>query len=110
MVLWRKFEPRRDEVTVEWRKLHNEQLNYLFPSPSIVRVIKSRRMRWAGHLAGMGDRTCGYRVLAGKPEGKSPGGSPGGGWDNIKMILRKGDRGLWIGSIWLMIGTGGRHL
>ena len=68
MVLRRIFGPRRDEVTGEWRRLHNEELNDLYYSPSIVRVIKSRRMRWAGHVARMGEERAVYRVLVGKPE------------------------------------------
>ena len=72
MVLRRIFGPRRDEVTVEWRRLHNEELNDLYCSPNIVRVIKSRRMRWAGHVALMGEERRVYRVLVGKPEGKRP--------------------------------------
>ena len=63
--------PRRDEVTGEWRRLHNEELNDLYCSPNIVRVIKSRRMRWAGHVAHMGEERGVYRVLVGKPEGRS---------------------------------------
>ena len=70
MVLRRIFGPRRDEVTGEWRKLHNEELNDLFSSPNIVQVIKSRRMRWAGHVACVGEERGMYRVLVGKPEGK----------------------------------------
>jgi hypothetical protein len=62
------FGPKRDEVTGEWRKLHNEELNDLYCSPNIVRVIKSRRMRWAGHVARMGERRDVYRVLVWKPE------------------------------------------
>ena len=69
-VLRRIFGPKRDEVTGEWRKLHNEQLNDLYSSPNIVRVIKSRRMRWAGNVARMGERRGIYRVLVGKPERK----------------------------------------
>jgi len=72
MVLRRIFGPRRDEVTREWRRLHNEELNDLYSSPNIVRVIKSRRMRWAGHVARMGEETGVYRVLVGKLEGKRP--------------------------------------
>jgi len=64
-MLRRIFGPKRDEVTREWRKLHNEELNVLYPSPNIVRVIKSRRMRWAGHVARMGERRGVYRVLGG---------------------------------------------
>jgi len=71
-MLRRIFGPKRDEVTEEWRKLNNEELNDLYSSPSIVRVIKSRRMRWAGHVARMGERRGLYRVLVGKPEGKRP--------------------------------------
>ena len=69
-VLRRIFGPKRDEVTGEWRKLHDEELNNLYSSPSIVRVIKSRRMRWAGHVVRMWERSDVYRVLVGKPEGK----------------------------------------
>jgi len=72
MVLRRIFGPRRDEVMEEWRRLHNEELNDLYSSPNIVRVIKSRRMRRAGHVARMGEERGMYRVLVGKPEGKRP--------------------------------------
>ena len=75
-VLRRIFGSKRDEVTGEWRKLHNEELNDLYCSANIVRVIKSRRMRWAGHVAGMGERRGVYRVLVGKSEGKTPLGKP----------------------------------
>jgi len=71
MVL-RIFGPRKDEVTGEWRRLRNEELNDLYTSPNIVRVIKSRRMRWARHVARMGEERGMYRVLVGKPEGKRP--------------------------------------
>jgi len=70
MVLRRIFGPSWYEVTGEWRRLHNEELNDLYSSPNIVRVIKSRRMRWAGHVARMGEERGVYRVLLGKPEGK----------------------------------------
>ena len=76
-VLARIFGPRRDEVTGEWRKLHNEELNDLYCSPNTVRVIKSRKIRWAEHVAHMGVRRGVYRVLVGKPEGKRPLGRPG---------------------------------
>jgi len=72
VVLRRIFGPRRDEVTGEWRGLHNEELNGLYSSPNIVRVIKSRRMRWAGHVAGMGEERGVYRVLVGKLEVRRP--------------------------------------
>jgi hypothetical protein len=75
-VLRRIFGPKRDEVTGEWRKLHNEELRDLYSSPSIIRIIKSRRMRWAGHIARMGEKRNTYRLLVGKPEGKRPLGRP----------------------------------
>jgi len=68
-VLRRIFGPRREKVTGEWWRLHNEELNGLYSSPNIVRVIKSRRMRWAGHVTRMGEERGVYRVLVGKPEG-----------------------------------------
>jgi hypothetical protein len=71
-VLRRIFGPRRDEVTGEWRKLHNEELNNLYSFPDIVRQVKSRRMRWAGHVARMGEERKVYKVLVGKTEGKRP--------------------------------------
>jgi len=74
MVLRRIFGPKRDEVTGEWRKLHNEELNVLYSSPNIVRVIKSRRMRWAGHVARMVEGKGGYRVLVRKPGRKETTG------------------------------------
>jgi len=89
-VLRRMFGPRRDEVTREWRKLHNEEFNDLCSSLNIVRVIKSRRMRCAGHVARMGERRGIYRVLVGKLEGKRPFGRPRRRWeDNIKMDLKE---------------------
>jgi hypothetical protein len=69
-VLRRIFGPKRDEVTGEWRKLHNKELHDLYSTPNIIRIIKSRRMRWAGHVARMGEKRNAYRLLAGKPEGK----------------------------------------
>jgi len=75
-VLRRIFGPKRNEVTGEWRKLHNEELNDLYCSPNIIRVIKLRRMRWTGHVARMVNRRSVYRVLVGKPEGKRPLGRP----------------------------------
>ena len=89
-VLRRIFGPKKDEVTGEWRKLHNEELNDLYCSPSIVRVIKSRRMRWAGHVARMGARRGVCRVLVGKSEGKRPLGKPRRrSEDNIKMYIQE---------------------
>jgi len=89
-VLRRIFGPKRDKVIREWRKLHNEELNNLYSSPKIVRVIKSRRMRWAGHVVDMGDRRGLYRVLVEKPQGKIPLGRPRRRWeDNIKLDLQE---------------------
>jgi hypothetical protein len=86
-VLRRIFGPKRDEVTGEWRRLHNEELNDLHFSPNI-RVIKSRRMRWAGHVARMGQRRGAYRILVGSPEGRRPLGRPRRRWDdNINTDL-----------------------
>ena len=96
-------------MTGDWKKLHNEELNDLYCSPNIVRVIKSRRMIWEGHVARMGAWRGLYRVLVGKPEGKRPLGTPRRRWDdNIKMDVR--EVGVWTGSSWLRIGTGGGHL
>jgi hypothetical protein len=84
------FGPKKNEVRGEWRKRHNEELNDLHSSPTIVRVIKSIRMRWAGHLARMAEGTGVYRALVGKPEGKRPLGRPRGRWeDNIKADLQE---------------------
>ena len=110
-VLRRIFGPKRDEVTGEWRKLHSEELNDLYCSSNIVRVIKSRRMRWAGHVARMGERRGVYRVLVVKPEEKSHLGEPGvDGRIILRCIFRKWDVGVWTGSSWLRIGTVGGHL
>ena len=90
MVLRRLSVSRKDEVTGEWRRLHNEQLNDLYSSPNIVRVIKSRRMRWAGHVARMGEEREVYMFLVGKPEGRRPLGRPRLRWvDNIRMDLQE---------------------
>jgi hypothetical protein len=77
-------------VTGEWRRLHNEELNDLNSSPNIVRVIKSRRMRWAVHVARMGDGVGAYRILVGRPEGRRPFGRPSRRWeDNIKIEFQE---------------------
>jgi hypothetical protein len=87
-VLRRIFEPKRGEETGEWRKLHNEELRDLYSSPSIIRIIKSRRMRWAGLVARMGEKRNAYRLLMGKPERTKPLGRPRRKWvDNIRMDL-----------------------
>ena len=99
-MLRRIFGLRRDEVTGEWRSLHNEELNYLYSTPNIVRVIKSRRIKWAGHVARMGEERGVYRVLVGKPEGRRPLGRPRRRWvDNIRTDLQKVGCGYvdWIG-------------
>ena len=106
--------PKRDQVTREWSKLHNEELNVLYSSPTIMRVIKSRRMRWAGHVARIGEGRGVYRVLVGKPGGKRPLGRPRRRWEgNIKMGLQEvgcGDRD-WIGLAqdrdrwWTLVNT-----
>jgi len=90
MVLRRIFGPKWDEVTGEWRRLHNEELKDLYSSPNIVWVIKSRRIRWAGHVARMGEERVVYRVLVGKPEGKRPLGRPRRRCvDNIRLDLQE---------------------
>ena len=109
-VLRRIFGPKRDEATGEWGKLHNE-LNDLYSSPNMVRVIKWRRMRWAGHVARMGERTGVDRVLVGKPEGKRPLGRPGIDESiTLRWVFRKWDVGVWTGSTWLSLGKVGGHL
>ena len=97
--LRRIFGPERDEVTGEWRKLHNEELHDLYCSPNIFRVIISRRVRWAGHVARVGERRGVYMVLVAKPEGKRPLGRPRRRWENNNMmdLQEEGCKGLdWI--------------
>jgi hypothetical protein len=97
----RIFGPKRDQVTGEWRKLHNEELNDLYSVPTIVRVVKSRRMRWAGHVARMGEERGVHRVLVGKHEGKRPLGRPRRRLeDNIRIDVQKvvGGCGDWMES------------
>jgi hypothetical protein len=85
-VLRRVFGPKRDEVKGKWRKLHNDELSDLYSLPNIVQVEKSRRMRWAGHVARMGEGKGVHRVLVEKPEGKRPLGRPRRRWeDNINL-------------------------
>jgi hypothetical protein len=100
-VLRRIFGPKREEDS-SWRKLHNDELYDLYSSPNIVRVIKSRKMRWAGHVARMGEGRGVHRVLVGRPEGKRPLGRPRRRWeDNITMDLRE----IWIDGVnWIQLG------
>ena len=98
IVLRRIFGPRRDEVTGEWRRFHIEELIDLYSSPNIVRVIKSRRMRWAGHVARISEERGAYRVLVGKSEGKRPLRRPRRRWVDIRMDLQVGcGYGDWVG-------------
>jgi hypothetical protein len=98
-VLGRIFGPKRDNVTGDWRKLHNEELHNLYSSPNISRMIKSKRMRWAGHVARMGESRNEYRILVGKPERQRPLGRSRRRWaDNIKMYLREIG---WDGIDWI---------
>jgi hypothetical protein len=104
-VLRRIFEPKRDEVTRGWRKLPNEELRDLYSSPSIIRIIKSRRMRWAGQVARMGVKRNAYRLLVGKPVGKRPVGRPRRRWvNNIKIDPLEIGRGGWFGLDWSSSG------
>jgi hypothetical protein len=99
-VLRRIFEPKNGGVTAVWRKLHNEEHHYLYSLPSIIRIIKSRSMRWVGHVARMGEKSIVYRLFVGKPEGKRPLGRSSRRWiDNIKMdLLEREFFGVdWIG-------------
>jgi hypothetical protein len=99
-VLRRIFGQKRDEVTGGWRKLNNEELRNLYSLPSIIRIIKARRMRWAGHVVRMGEKRNAYRLLVEKPDGRRPLGRPRHRWlDNIKMdLLEVGWRDVgWIG-------------
>ena len=98
-MLRRVFGPKKDEVTGEWRKLHKEGLSDLYPLPNIVRAVKSRRMRWAGHVARLGEGRGMHRVLVVKPERKRPLGRPRRRWeDNINMDLKEveGSCGDWM--------------
>jgi hypothetical protein len=109
-VLRRIFGPKREEDG-SWRKLHNDELHSLYSSPNTVRVIKPRRMRWAGHVARMGEGRSVCRVLVGKPEGKRLLGRPRRRCeDNIKMDLREIGIDGRTGFGWLRIGSSGRLL
>jgi hypothetical protein len=107
-VLRRIFGPTRGEVTGEWRKLHNGELQNLYSSPYIIRQNKSRKMRWAGHVSRMGEGRNVYRVLVGKPEGKRPLERPRRKWEyGIKVDRREICWGVWSGFTWLRKGTVG---
>ena len=111
MVLRRIFGPRRDEVTGEWRRLYNEELNDLYSSPNIVRVIKSRRIRWAGHVARMGEERGRIGSWWGNwRERENWGDLSVDGWIILGWISRKWDVGMWTGLGWPRIGTGGGRL
>jgi hypothetical protein len=98
-VLRRIFVLKRDEVIRDRKELHNEELHNLYCSPNIIRMVKSRRMRWAGHVARMGEKRSAYRISVGKPEGKRPLGRPKCRWeDSIKMDLREIG---WGGMDWI---------
>jgi hypothetical protein len=102
---------KRDDVTGEWRKLHNEELNDLYCSPTIVRVIKLRRMRLVGHVAYMGEGRGVYRVLVENLRERDRLVNPGvDGRIILRRIFRKWDVGVWTGLRWLRIETGGGHL
>jgi hypothetical protein len=107
-VLRRIFGPKRDEVTGEWRKLHNEELHNLYSCPDIIRQVKSFRMRWAWHVARMGEERKVYKVLVGKPEGKRSLGRQGvGGKIGSEWILGRLACGVWIGFDCHRTGTVG---
>jgi len=109
LVLSRIFGPRRDEVMGEWRRLHNEELNDLYSSPNIVWVIKSRRMRWAGHVVCIGEERGVYRVLVWQTEEKRDHWGDLGvdGWITLGQISRRWYVGIWTGLGWPRIETGG---
>jgi len=110
-MLRRIFGPKRDVVTEEWRKLYNEELNNLYSSPNIVRVIKSRSMGWAGHVARMGERRAYTEFWLGNLKEREHLRDPGAdGRIILRWIFRKWDVGVWTGSSWLRIGTGGGHV
>jgi hypothetical protein len=106
--------PKKDEMTEGWRKLHNDELHNLYSSSSIIRMIKSRRMRWAVDVTRVGKKRNAYRILVGKPEGDHWEDQNVGGWTILKLIDIKIEIGWdgmdWIALIWLRRGTSGRLL
>jgi len=110
-VLGRTFGPRKEDVTGEWRRLHNEELNDLYFSPNIVRVVKSKRMRWAGHVARMGEEWgCIGSWWGNRREGDNWGDQGVDGWIILGWISRRWDVGRWTGLFWPRIETGGGRL
>jgi hypothetical protein len=106
-VLRRIFGPKRDEFLEGWRKLHDEELHNMYSPLSIITVIKSRRMRWAGYITRTGEKRNAYRILVGIPEGKGPLGRPRRRWlDNIKMDLREIE---WGGMDWIFLAQDGHQ-
>jgi hypothetical protein len=111
MMLRRIFRPKGDEMTGEWRTLHNEELHDFYSSPSIIRIMKARRTRWAGHVARTREKRNAYKLLVGKPDGKRPLGRPRRRLvDNIWMDLVEVDGVMWTGLVCLSIETGGELL
>jgi hypothetical protein len=108
LVLRRIFGLKRDEITGEWRRFRKEELNDLYSSTNIIRVIKSRRMRWAGHVARMGKGRGAIRILVGRSERRKPLGRPRSRWeDNAEVDLQEVEERAWTGLIWLRLGTVG---
>jgi hypothetical protein len=107
----RTFGPKRDEVTGEWKKLHNDELRDLYSSPSIIRIIKSRRMRWSGYVERMREKRNAYRLFVVKPEEKRPlGRQDVDGWIILGWILERWDWVMWTGLDWLRIWASGELL
>jgi hypothetical protein len=109
-VLRKIFGPKRHKKTRQWTRLHNKELYDLHSSPNNILIIKSRRMKWVGHVVRMGDRTNAYRVLVRRPDGKRPLGNLGVGGIILKWMFKKYEGEIGSGLIWLRIGTGGGRL